>query len=239
MFSFRFLNIGKFNLKSLFLQIMLNDKIAFDLFGLHLLEPMALITNWMMSAFSVYAYFRLKKTKSLDVNYWANFFLWFAISTFFGGTGHLFFNYFDIPGKFPNWISAIVSGYFAGKAILVNVKNRKIRINGDLFLIVKGIFLLAASIVTYKFVFVAVDAILTYVIFCGFIAYSLYKKGIDSMKYMVYGVVVCLPSVFIFFFKINPHRWLNKDDLSHLLMLSCIIFFYIGAQKRQVILKHI
>ena len=213
---------------------MLNDKIAFDLFGLHLLEPMALITNWMMSVFSLFAYLKLKNASSQDVIYWKKFFFWFAISTFFGGTGHLFFNYFDIPGKFPNWVTAILSGYFAGKAIVVNLNNKVLEKKYELFLIIKGSVLLLASIATLKFVFVAVDAILTYVIFCGFIANSLYKKGMLELKYMTYGVLVCIPSIFIFFFKINPHKWLNKDDLSHLLMLACIIFFYIGAKKRSL-----
>ena len=211
---------------------MLSDKIAFNLFGLHLLEPMALITNWIMSAFSLFAYLKLKNTAIHDVVYWKKFFFWFAISTFFGGIGHLFFNYFDILGKFPNWITGVLSGYFAGKAIIVNLKNNALEKKYELFLIIKGAILLLASIATLKFVFVAVDAIITYVIFCGFMANSLYKKGIVELKYMMYGVIVCLPSIFIFFFKINPHRWLNKDDLSHLLMLACIIFFYIGAKKR-------
>ena len=211
---------------------MLSDKIAFNLFGLHLLEPMALITNWIMSAFSLFAYLKLKNTAIHDVVYWKKFFFWFAISTFFGGIGHLFFNYFDILGKFPNWITGVLSGYFAGKAIIVNLKNNALEKKYELFLIIKGAILLLASIATLKFVFVAVDAIITYVIFCGFMANSLYKKGIVELKYMTYGVLVCLPSIFIFFFKINPHRWLNKDDSSHLLMLACIIFFYIGAKKR-------
>jgi hypothetical protein len=211
---------------------MLSDKIAFDLFGLHLLEPMALITNWIMSAFSLFAYLKLKNTATHDVVYWKKFFFWFAISTFFGGIGHLFFNYFDNLGKFPNWITGVLSGYFAGKAIIVNLKNNALEKKCELFLIIKGAILLLASIATLKFVFVALDSIITYVIFCGFMANSFYKKGILELKYMTYGVLVCLPSIFIFFFKINPHRWLNKDDLSHLLMLACIIFFYIGAKKR-------
>ena len=211
---------------------MLSDKIAFDLFGLHLLEPMALITNWIMSVFSLFAYLKLKNTAIHDVVYWKKFFFWFAISTFFGGIGHLFFNYFDILGKFPNWITGVLAGYFAGKAIIVNLKNNALQKKYELFLIVKGAILLLASIATLKFVFVALDSIITYVIFCGFIANSLYKKGILELKYMTYGVIVCLPSIFIFFFKLDYDRWLNKDDLSHLLMLACIIFFYIGAKKR-------
>jgi hypothetical protein len=211
---------------------MLNDKIAFELFGLHLLEPMALITNWLMAFFSVYAYFKLSNTATEELKFWKKFYFWFAISTFFGGLGHVFFNYFDIPGKFPNWISAIIAGYFAGKAIIENEINLKRKKNFELFLIIKGGILLSLSFVTFKFVFVAVDAIITYVVFCGFVANSYVKRGLVDLKYMTYGVLVCIPSIFIFFFKLNPHRWLNKDDLSHLLMLACIYFFYLGASKR-------
>ena len=211
---------------------MVNEKIAFDFLGLHLLEPMALITNWMMSTFSFYAYFHLRNSSKLDVVYWKNFFLCFAISTFFGGIGHLFFNYFGIPGKFPNWILGVLSGYYAGNAIIFHIENEVKKNRYKLFIIFKGLFFICLAIFTFKFVFIAIDAIITYVVFCGFLAYSLYKKGIIELKYMIYGVSTCIPSIFIFFFKINPHRWLNKDDLSHFLMLACIIYFYIGAKKR-------
>jgi hypothetical protein len=212
---------------------MVTDKIAFELFGLHLLEPMAMVTNWMMTIFSIYAFVMLKPSKEKnDVYYWKKFFFWFAISTFFGGTGHLFFHYFDIPGKFPNWVSAIIAGYFAGKAIVINSNSIELIKKHEFFLIIKGVILLTAALFTKKFLFIAVDAILTYIMYCGVISNSYVKKGMLEMKYMIYGVLVCLPSVFIFFFKLNPHRWLNKDDLSHLLMLACIYFFYLGAKKR-------
>ena len=211
---------------------MMDDKIVFDFLGCHLQEPMALITNWMMTVFSFYAYVKLKKSTTEELLNWKKFFLWFGVSTFFGGIGHLFFHYFDIPGKFPNWISGVVAAYFVGKAVLSNMNNKIIRMRLTYFIIVKGLLLLALAISISKFVFIAIDSILTYLIFCGFIAYYQYKNGIIEMKYMVYGVLVCLPSIFIFFFKLSPHRWLNKDDLSHLLMLLCIIFFYIGSKKR-------
>ena len=207
------------------------DKIPFDLFGLHLQEPMALITNWLMSVFSLYAYFKLKNTEKETTKKWSYFFISFSISTFFGGLGHLFFQYFGIPGKFPNWIFGIIAGYFAGKAMLIKLNEGSLKNRLNSFLILKGFTLLILSVFSFKFIFVAIDAILTYIIYCGILGYRFYKDGFLEMRYMVYGVLICLPSVFIFFFKINPHRWLNKDDLSHLFMLACIYFFYLGAIK--------
>lgn len=197
-------------------------------------EPMALITNWMMSGFCVYAFFKLKNAQSPESIWWKRFFLVFSISAFFGGTGHLFFQYNGIPGKFPNWITGIVSGYLAGRAVLTHFSETNTKKGLHLFLIIKAIVLLSLALVLRKFIFIAVDAIITYVMFCGIIGYNLTKKGLIDLKYLYYGVIICLPSVFIFLLKLSPHKWLNKDDLSHLLMLGCLYCFYLTASKRML-----
>ena len=106
-----------------------------------------------------------------------------------------------------------------------------------LFLFVKGLILLILAIATQKFIFIAVDAILTYVIYSGIIGRVLALSKNTLYNQMFYGVLVCLPSVFIFLFKLNIHRWLNKDDLSHLLMLACLYFFYRGAKMLSLQIK--
>lgn len=211
---------------------MKQELIEFRLYGLSLQEPMGVATNWMMTIFCLYAFFMLRKGDNIDMMWWRRFFLVFSISAFLGGTGHLFFQYFGIPGKFPNWIMTILSGFCGGFAMLVHYPDKIQKKKLEIFLIIKGLILLILAIISRKFVFVAVDSILTYIIFCGIIARKLYKIGMDDMKYMYYGVLICLPSIFIFFFKINLHRYLNKDDLSHLLMVVCLIFFYTSVKKR-------
>lgn len=208
------------------------DIIKFELAGLTLQEPMALITNWMMSIFCLYAFLKLKNAETSELIWWKRFFIVFTVSSFFGGTGHLFFQYYGIPGKFPNWITGILSGYCAGRAVLTHFSNSNVGKGFHLFLIVKALVLLSLAITLQKFIFIAVDAIITYVLFCGIIGYMLTKKGLSDLKYLYYGVIICLPSVFIFLLKLNLHRWLNKDDLSHLLMLACLYCFYLAAYKR-------
>lgn len=211
--------------------------IEFEFAGLTLQEPMALITNWMMSLFSLYAFIKLSKSIQPEVLLWKKFFMWFTITAFAGGLGHLFFQQLGIPGKYPNWITSVLAGYYAGFAMLFNfnVNSEKLR----LFLILKGIILLALSIIFQKFIFIAIDAILTYIIYCGIIGYKLTKSTSLDYRYMYVGVLICIPSVFIFLLKLNPHRWLNKDDLSHLLMLFCLIFFYLGAKARNQSLSEV
>jgi len=207
---------------------MTQEIIEFKVGGLTLQEPMALITNWMMSLFSLYAYSRLNKTDFQEVALWRKFFFWFTLTSFFAGLGHLFFQQLGFPGKYPNWITSILAGFYAGSAMLYNFKSNLLKS----FLIFKGIVLLILSIIFQKFIFIAVDAILTYTIYCGIIGYKLTKSISLDYKFMYIGVLVCVPSVFIFLLQLNPHKWLNKDDLSHLLMLCCLIFFYLGANAR-------
>jgi hypothetical protein len=206
--------------------------IEFKLFGLHLQEPMALITNWMMSAFCFFAFYKLRKNFDFDVIWWKRFFLIFAISTFFGGLGHLLFQYFERPGKFPNWMTGILAGYFAGKSMLVHMKDVVIQKRLEFILIFKGSVFLILGLAFQNFLFIAIDSIVTYLFFCGVLGYVLFKKGILEMRFIYYGVLICLPSAFIFILKFNLHKWLNKDDLSHFLMLACLVFFFIGASKR-------
>ena len=102
----------------------------------------------------------------------------------------------------------------------------------NIFLVVfKSIVLFLLALFTLKFVFVAIDAIFTYIVYTGFYAQKIVKRGAEELKWMTLGVIIMLPSAFVFLFKLNLHKWLNKDDLSHLLILTGIIFFYSTLQR--------
>lgn len=208
------------------------DKLPFTWMGLCLQEPMALVTNWLIALTSIFLFFQIKKPYSQFRRHWRKFYLYFAISTFFGGMGHLFFNYFDVYGKFPCWIFGVIASFHAGKAMIsVNMIKAELKKKLTIFLALKGAVLILLAMFLGSFIFIMIDAILSYLIFClGFGAYY-WKKGYDSFKYTVYAIIILFPSIFIFLLKFNPHLWFNKDDLSHVLMVITIIFFYIGVRK--------
>lgn len=205
--------------------------IEFSLGGFTLQEPMAFITNMLITSFSLFVYFSINWADTKASQTFRYFYLVLGISTFFGGLGHLFFQYFGIPGKFPSWIGAISSSYLISKGILHYWKQKKSYLFLNIFLLVKSISLLLLSLYFGTFLFIAIDAILTYLLYCGILTGNMWYNNKEEMKYFVYGVIVLLPSAFIFLMKINVHRFFNKDDFSHILMLSCIIFFYIGIKK--------
>ena len=148
-----------------------------------------------------------------------------------GGLGHLLFQYFGMYGKIPAWILGTLAGYYIGKGVLYYWRDHPSYRFLNVFLVVKSIVLLVLSLVLLKFIFVAIDVIITYILYSGYIAFRLWMKDKIEMKFVVYGILILFPSMFIFLLNINIHRYLNRDDLSHVLMLFCIIFFYNGVKR--------
>lgn len=192
---------------------------------------MALVFNWLMAIICFIAFFSLKNEKSEEIKYWKLFFLFFGLSTFIGGFGHVFFQYFDVYGKFPHWIGGVISAYFAGKAMLCRLENLKMKKTLNLVLVLKAIAFLGLALSLKNFIFVAVDAIVTYLFICGIIGFKLMRKGVSAMKFIVIGVLVCIPAAFVYILKINPSLWFNTDDLSHVFMLACVFLFFLGVKK--------
>lgn len=192
---------------------------------------MALILNWVIASFCFFAFVRLGRFQSDANKYWRYFYLSFGISTFFGGLGHLFFEYTGIPGKFPSWTFGTLANCFAAMGMLQFEKFAQPKAYAYWIVWGKGAIMLTLAIVSQKFVFVAIDAILTYIGYTGIYAYYLMKnRNATFLKQMIIAVLVLLPSAFIFLLKINVDRWFNKDDFSHVLMLCCIYFFYLGIK---------
>ena len=85
-------------------------KIEFEIWGLQLLEPMALILNLIMCFQSFHHYREIKNSfASPFSSYFGKFFLFISISTFFAAWSHLFYNYFGMLGKIPGYSTTIVS----------------------------------------------------------------------------------------------------------------------------------
>lgn len=209
------------------------EKLPFMVGNLCLQEPMALITDWLITLVAFILYYKLRPLTGDFVRNWRFFLISIGLSTFFGGLGHLFFEYTGFYGKIPSWVLGNVAAFFAGKAMistfLLKASSHKFLLN---FLYVKfGLFTFLA--LYYKsFTFVLIDTAITYLVFClGYGMYYWKKKGFSSFRYMILGVIILISSAFVFVFQINLSLWLNKDDLSHLIIATAIIFFYLSISR--------
>ena len=219
-------------------------KIAIEFNGLTLLEPNALITDFIMGGLSIYIAIQLKKIKSQHsfLKYWHYFFLIFGIGAFCGGLAHSLFEYTGPQGKFPTWISAILCAYFIEKAMIKSVGNlNKNNILGKIaFTKMILIFLIVITVISTKayqeehtigFIPIAINTLIGVFISVAFFSFYNLKRGYKEFKYLFIGVLIMLPTFFIFLLKINLYPWFDKSDLSHIIIIVGNYYYYLGIKK--------
>ena len=219
------------------------EKIEFVLFGLKLLEPMAFVTDTILAIVSIYFAYKVGTFNSNHpfYTYWRWFYIIFGLGAFAGGLGHLMLNYWGVAGKFPSWICGPISVYCLEQGMIsIFPDERKYALFKLLstlkFIIVFAIFIVIcatqpiADRLDLPFLPIAINTIFGVTITAG--ALGLYYSKVLSprFKYFYLGVLVMLPSAFIFLLKINLHQWFDKNDLSHMLMIAGIIYFYLGLK---------
>ncbi|MEX1003393.1 MAG: hypothetical protein WDZ35_14845 [Crocinitomicaceae bacterium] len=221
------------------------DKIQFVLFGLELVEPMALITDVIMGTISIILGFKIRKFNAAHpfYQYWMWFFLIFGIGAFYGGFAHTFYNYWGFVGKIPTWLAGPVSVYCLEQAMISVYPKEKtfvwlktISFWKFIFVITTWILLLSLYDIEKKpsmgFLPIAINTIVGVSLTAGVLGFYYFKKKISPYyKYIALGVLIMIPSAFVFLLKINLHPLFDKNDLSHVLLTVGIIYFYIGIKR--------
>jgi hypothetical protein len=220
------------------------EKIHFVLFGLDLMEPMAFITDTVLGVLSVILGLLLSKIK-IDIpfrTYWIWFFLVFGVGAFLGGLGHTFYQYWGMAGKFPSWIAGPLSIFLLEQAMIsVHPNMARLRLykllsfwKVVLVYIVFGIVCYIApeeKKSTLPFLPIAINTILGVILTAALLGNYYAKIIAVEFKYFVFGVLILLPTAFIFLMKVNLHPWFDKNDLSHVLMMIGIVYFYLGVKR--------
>jgi len=219
-------------------------KIEFELFEMQLLEPMALITASFLGGLSVFFAYKISKIKSplLFYKYWKLFFLLFGISIFLAGLGHTFYNQWNFYGKIPSWLFGPISIYFAEKAMISSHwdKSKKVLFNkisdSKLILVYIAWVLILffgsnEKIATQPFLPIAINTFLGMLAFVGYLGFKYTEKFSVKFKFFWLSALIMLPTVFIFILKINVHQWFDKNDMSHILIMIGVSYFYLGVKK--------
>lgn len=218
-------------------------KIRMDLNGLVILEPNAVISDFIMALASFYIAKKLYSTRRSSgfLKYWYYFFLTFAFGSILGSMGHGLFHYLGPQGKFPTWISAILSTYFIEKAMIKSYEQyNKNNILGKIaFFKMITVFLLVITVIsspafdknhTIGFLPIAINTLIGVFISVSVISAANIKTQV-GFKWLLIGVFVMLPSAAIFLMKINLFQWFDKGDLSHVLMIIGIYVYFVGIKK--------
>jgi hypothetical protein len=219
------------------------DKIEFDFFGLNLLEPNAFIGDSLILIIAVYFAFQISKYKAASPFFtnWKWFYIVFGIGFFLGGIGHTFYNYLGLAGKYPSWYSGILSTLFVEQAMfsLLNNKWKNIAIKISYFKAV-----LACFIATFVFATVylnddvskglivpTLNSVMGLGFSLGFLGYRFSKTIHPSFKWLWISALILIPSAIIQAMKINIAPWLDRNDLSHILLILGLFCYYITIKN--------
>jgi len=218
------------------------DKIEISLFGFDLVEPNAFIGD---SIILIVALLLASKTNKLSTSLdffknWRYFFLLFGLGMFLGGIGHLLFKYWGFNGKYLPWILGIFCVFFVEKAMISLLRSSSKVIWKNLIL-----FKLVLALLLELGVFYAIDmskdhsiglripainSAIGFVFSLGILG-NKYRKEIDkNFVFMIYGVLLLIPSGLFISFKINLHPWFDKNDFGHLILIAAM-FLYFKAIK--------
>lgn len=197
-----------------------------------------------MALVSLYCGYRLLRAKgnSAFKKWWMGFFFLYGISSLAGGFGHALYTYFGHYGKLFTWVTGIISIYLIERAMSEAYTNIIFKRRLQLFSLIKVIlvFLVFFAILLFgpidkkpglPFLPIAINTIVGVGWFAGYYAYQLSKSLHEYFKPIFIGVLIMFPSAFLFLGKINLHPWMDKNDLSHLLLTAGIIYFMIGVEK--------
>jgi len=216
-------------------------KIEFQMFNLDLLEPMAIITDTILGFWSIYLGYRVIKLHKQLPFYknWTLFFILFGLGAFLGGIGHTFFNQLGITGKIPSWLMGPISIYFLEKAMISIYWDKMIAkklqlISNIKLVVVLAIFFYLLFTIGYPqkkntpFLSIAINTIIGVISTAGILGFKYTEKFSAKFKFFWLGVLILLPTAFIFLLKINVHQWFDKNDFSHILFIIGITYFYLG-----------
>lgn len=209
------------------------EKITVDWGGFIIMEPMAIIWNWLITIFSFVAYWKLSKTSPNEHKDWNIFFLILGISAFFGALGHGLYHYWGLAGKIIPWSLAIISIYFAERGVYSFIPDEKSTLKRrlKLFSLVKMILVFGGmAFVSFDFSWTKNNSAIGLITVVGIGGYLLSRKY-RELVYLPIGVLVLSSAALVHGFDINIHPWFNRDDLAHLIMLAGMSCFYIGLQK--------
>jgi len=217
-------------------------KIEFQLFGLELVEPMAIITDTLLGGLSLFFAYKMSKRVTSNLpfyRYWRQFFLVFGIGAFLGGVGHTFYNQFDIIGKIPSWLCGPISIFFVEKAMISVHWNKKLakQLNQISLIKLSTVYLIFFYLLFFgdksvvpnlPFLPIAINTIVGISAAAGILGFKYTERISVKFKYFWLGVLIMLPTAFIFLMKINLHQWFDKNDFSHILLMLGITYFYLG-----------
>tara|TARA_B110000908_G_C10265601_1_gene463603 strand:+ start:2040 stop:2696 length:657 start_codon:yes stop_codon:yes gene_type:complete len=210
------------------------EKIEFEIWGLQLLEPMALILNLVMSFQSFLYYQKIRASFASPFSaYFSKFFLFISISTFFAAWSHLFYNYLGLVGKIPGWATSIISISMLEYAMVIYLYPKgNILLKSIIAILIASAF--GLLIFELKFLWVAIHTAIGIVLFLG-VPFSIrIAKGTDQVGFFFWGFISLLILLPVEVLRLNLHPWFQHHEISHIFMICALYCFSKGVRQTEL-----
>ena len=220
------------------------DKIEWKVFNLDLLEPITFFGDLIIAGFCFYFAYKILKmnTKVLFYNYWRLFFIIFGIVIILGGFGHLLYNYTGAFGKWFGWLGSLISSIFLEMAFISIYPYPKVKKILYVISYVKLVLMFIIELLILSYAEIDKNQALGLIVpsinfflgigFCaGYLGYYYQKTISENFIYFWIGFLVLVPTILLQLFKINPHQYFDRNDLSHIIVILSFILFYQGVKK--------
>ena len=214
------------------------DTTEIELLGLTVTEPFTWLTNWSVAAFSLYFGHMLFHANNRDKQalYWSMFFVFMGIASLTGGTAHGFINYVGNNFHYAAWIFTGIAVLGAQLASLEVISKSRLYTPLKWLAIIQLLVMTATVIFSQSFDAVRFNSAFGLVAMAlpiqlyGYKILKLPRNGIIAL-----GIISNVAPALIHAGKFSYNRWLNFNDLSHLVMIGCFYIIYLGAKKNAVI----
>lgn len=220
------------------------EKIEVNIAGLHGVEPNAFLGDTVLFIVSLVLAlytFRLKERSDFNRN-WTYFFIVFGFSFLAGGLGHFFFLYWGVTGKYAGWLLSVCAMYFLERAMIsIHPRSSKIRLLNQIAWIKLVLALLISSMV---FVWTDLDidpqrgllvpsinSAIGLVVCLGVLTEHYSRVGAIRFNYFQLSLLIMIPSAAVQAMKISIFPWLDRNDISHVLLFVSLILYWKGIKS--------
>jgi hypothetical protein len=209
--------------------------------GITILEPVTVLSNLLITAICLYAFFKLQKLENANsiqkmLQY---FFFFMALATAVGGIlGHGFLYVTGLYGKLPGWYISMLAIAFFERAAIIHARPLMAPALGRFFSIFNYIevvtfMLLAFKTLNFRFVELHATYGLFVVVFC-FELYTYVKQKDRGSIYIFMGTLLAAIAALTHLFKLSIDEWFNYNDVSHVIMAMGVFFYYKGSMKVKI-----
>jgi predicted membrane channel-forming protein YqfA (hemolysin III family) len=205
------------------------------LWGLTLLEPVTVVTNLMIAATCLYAFFTLCRMpgRHRAQHLAAYFFLFMALANMVGGVlGHGLLYLTGMWGRLPGWFLSMAAVALFERAAIWHASPLLSPRIASLFSWLNYIeiaLLATLAFITLNFFWVEVHAFYGLFVVVFSLEYFVYlKTGDPATRNIFMGTALAGVASIVHMFKLGIHAWFNHNDISHLIMAVGVWYYYRG-----------